>query len=486
MPCFNNWDIGVCGCGPPACTQDICNAGQSNLWCGYCWDSHTTDTWSVTIAGGSLAGTYTLSWNAYSSGFDGWLNIIQSGIYWLGFAVLNETLALPAHFFVVDASGTISQANVIAQLTASGSGTRPQQCNPMAGTKNVNSLINTTLYTTFGVTSYTFQGPAATDYSCCNPPFTVTGCGGSIPVGGTINIWNSSSKTTLYGTATISGNPTIVAVSTLSATFYYEVSATGYATASGTQSTEPNNPITVSLTTASGWCCQTFYTNECNSLPLTTTTISVYDHAGGTLLASGPFELTIQWNGSCSVYVTVTEPTGRFNSGQSLSLTNNSTTYISTLASGYTCFSDSGDLIAQQHCQYPLSNTLHCTFPAIGYPVTFTYIAGYWTSTFTWNGDVYVLNLPPEGNTYDSGSGYYCMPACTKNGVPFAAGTPAFTMDPSTLSSFTNTFPPGLTNTCPVAGSHSGMFIGGIGNSYTPGDPGYELDPNGYVAIITE
>ena len=90
-------------------------------------------------------------------------------------------------------------------------------------------------------------------------------------------------------------------------------------------------------------CCQTFAVAGCNSLALPGATVSVYDHAGGTLLASAVTPasgiVALLWSGSCSVYVTVTEASGRLNAyGSSLTLPGAGTKAITlTPAAGYAC-----------------------------------------------------------------------------------------------------------------------------------------------------
>jgi len=134
-----------------------------------------------------------------------------------------------------------------------------------------------------------------------------------------------------------------------------------------------------------------------------------------------------------------------------------------TPAAGYYCFGDADDAVSPSICPYPLPGTLHCTFPAMSpTSVTFTYVAGFWTSSFSWSGHAYVLTLAPNADMTG-----------TRDGIAFATGTPAFSMNPTGGPADLN---------CPV----TGPFLGYIGNSTTPTDPGYELDPTGLLAMVTE
>lgn len=135
-----------------------------------------------------------------------------------------------------------------------------------------------------------------------------------------------------------------------------------------------------------------------------------------------------------------------------------------TPANGYHCFTDEDDGVQRVYCPYPLSDTLHCTFPAMApTSVTFTYAAGLWTSSFSWSGHAYVITLAPNADM-----------TATRNGTAFATGTPVFAMYQNVGG--------GPRDSCPV----TGPFAGSIWNSVTPTDPGYELDPDGLGAIITE
>jgi hypothetical protein len=137
---------------------------------------------------------------------------------------------------------------------------------------------------------------------------------------------------------------------------------------------------------------------------------------------------------------------------------------VMTPAAGYQCFTDEDDAVAYVACTYPLSETLHCTFPAMApTSVTFTYAAGLWTSSFSWSGHAYVLTLAPNADMTG-----------TRDGIPFATGTPAFAMGQNVGG--------GPDNSCPV----TGPFLGYIANSTTSTDPGYELDPSSLLAPVTE
>jgi hypothetical protein len=140
-------------------------------------------------------------------------------------------------------------------------------------------------------------------------------------------------------------------------------------------------------------------------------TINVYASNGGALLASGitnaSYFVQLLWSGTCSVYVTATEPSGKFAVyGKSLSLTAHGTTAITlTVASGYVCFH-------YEPCVYPIiAGTLYCTFLNAG-PQTFTYSSGTWTCSFTYLTVIYVFSFDiyiPYGTL-----------ASTANGVHFA------------------------------------------------------------------
>jgi len=121
---------------------------------------------------------------------------------------------------------------------------------------------------------------------------------------------------------------------------------------------------------------------------------------GGSLLASGVTpaygSVSLLWSGSCSVYVTVTEPSGRFTAyGQSLSLTaNGSTTVTMTPASGYHCLGG-----YMTGCVYPEPDTLHFSDTLFGNSGTMTYDSGSgnWVSgqyPYTWPADACSTTCP--------------------------------------------------------------------------------------------
>ncbi len=162
----------------------------------------------------------------------------------------------------------------------------------------------------------------------------------------------------------------------------------------------------------SGNCCQTFTVEGCTNQQIYGLTINVYDYSGVSLLTSGATgsqglgvgKVNLIWSGSCNVYVTITDPNGRFASyGNALSLTSgqNQTIHM-TLATGYYCYTGSV-------CAWPLPSTLHSTFANAGAQV-FTYASGKWTASFIYLTVTYVINLATNGTmtATANGVGFTC------------------------------------------------------------------------------
>jgi hypothetical protein len=221
-------------------------------------------------------------------------------------------------------------------------------------------------------------------------------------------------------------------------------------------------------------CCCLFTTlvEGCNSLPLSDATVNWWtDSTMTSLISSGPAgaELCVgsasTWYRqiTCSRFTTVaankavgdcyTTPADADAASDTITL---------TPATGFYCFNDADDPVAQVTCPYPLAGTLYCTFPAMSpTSVTFTYATGVWTSSFSWSGHAYVLTLAPNADMTG-----------TRDGTPFATGTPIFTWGSNIVGG----------DTCPVTGPFSGYIY----VSDTMGDIGYELDPSGDGALVTE
>lgn len=135
-------------------------------------------------------------------------------------------------------------------------------------------------------------------------------------------------------------------------------------------------------------CCHTFQINGCAGVGLPGATVKVYDHAGGTELASGITDSTgkvsLLWIGTSAIYLTITETSGRFNSyGASPTpfTCGDATTIALTAASGYHCTGV---------CLYPLKDTL--TFTGGGGTATLQYgieTAGVWSGCYSPSDDSY-------------------------------------------------------------------------------------------------
>lgn len=134
---------------------------------------------------------------------------------------------------------------------------------------------------------------------CCNPTcnqvFHVTGCNALGLEGATVGVWTDSSKTTLVATGTTdaSGNLTLDLGS--AGTYYREVSASRFATASGNfTATCTGGTVSDALSPASGYHCYT----GC-SIPLPDT-LHFSDSALGTSGTATWFAPLSRWLGSDS------------------------------------------------------------------------------------------------------------------------------------------------------------------------------------------
>ena len=189
-----------------------------------------------------------------------------------------------------------------------------------------------------------------------------------------------------------------------------------------------------------GTCTVNFRVNGCGGLVYPSVpTVNVFDHSGGTLLASGTVDATghviLTFTGTSGTFwVTITTASARFNSyAQTDNLTcGGAFTITLTAATGFQCIAG---------CPIPLANTLHLTDPAIaGGPVTATLT---WTGT-DWAG---TANVSFPGNS------------CT--GVTCAAATVPVTYVFLTSGELSISFPSGgLGGQCPTAtgGAGTGLF----------------------------
>lgn len=142
-----------------------------------------------------------------------------------------------------------------------------------------------------------------------------------------------------------------------------------------------NTAVVTGTTYGASTCCVPFQINGCVGAGLSNCTITVYDHVGGTVLTSGKTnssgKATLVWIGTNSIYVTVTEPSGRFaaygSTPVAFSCANTTPITINmTAASGYHC---SGG------CNFPIKDTL--TFTGGGGTATLQY--GIFAAS-TWSG----------------------------------------------------------------------------------------------------
>ncbi len=129
-------------------------------------------------------------------------------------------------------------------------------------------------------------------------------------------------------------------------------------------------------------CTVTFTVLGCNGIAYPTVpTVNVYDHSGGTLLATGTVNgsgvVALSWSGATGTYwVTITGQSARFAafaSSQSLTCGGSKSLQLA-VATGYTCVTG---------CLYPLANTLTLTDSVIG-TCTLTFGGGSWTGSIVY------------------------------------------------------------------------------------------------------
>lgn len=171
-------------------------------------------------------------------------------------------------------------------------------------------------------------------------------------------------------------------------------------------------------------CCQKFRVTGCGSNGLNVATVEVYDTMGGTLLASGQVDgsgyVTLLWLQDCASSVYIKATASRYDDNtQTATLTAGATTTIAmTVSSGYHCLGTA--------CQYPVSDTLHCSYANAG-SKTFTYSAGAWTSSFSYLGDNYVATLTATTGTYTiAKNGVACTSPTRGSLVCYIPGSFAF------------------------------------------------------------
>ncbi len=252
-----------CNCNSTGCSNAIC-AILAAGFCGVCRENPLV----LTFNSGSGYGPISMPWNGLSARTSGWTpggvattfevtfseqagtltsNTTSATDY--GTVVRTDNVACGAAFFHFNFSGALV-------LSALG---------------YLNTLGITDIYVN-GVSGYSPYTPS------CYPTFNVYGCHSQLLAGASIGIWNSSAKTTSYGTGTTnySGEVTI-AISVLSASFYYEISASRFVTKSGTQDGfNPADSIAATMNPASGYICLT--TGTC-SFPLPTTLYCTFANA---------------------------------------------------------------------------------------------------------------------------------------------------------------------------------------------------------------
>jgi hypothetical protein len=218
-------------------------------------------------------------------------------------------------------------------------------------------------------------------------------------------------------------------------------------------------------------CCQTFNVEGCAPLP--GATVSVYDTMGGTLLTSAVTpssgSVTLWWSGSCDVYVTATEPSGRFDAyGQSLSLTQAGLTTIPMpVNSGYVCI---------PNCVYPLSKTLHDTNSLVG-NTTLSWVSGQkWVGTTSYTGGACgcAIATVTVTITVDFAGLTYLMQWPVDGSL--CPGGPGFTANASIA---------GATVLCPLAFSITGSDVFGT----CLGDPNFSevalFGPGAVLTVVT-
>ena len=127
--------------------------------------------------------------------------------------------------------------------------------------------------------------------------------------------------------------------------------------------------------------CLTVTVLGCNNIPLSGATVSIYTSQGGTLIGSGTTDssgvYSVQYDGGSGNYwITVTEPSGRFQDyAQNVYVNGTTATTIALVSeTGYVCTSG---------CVLPVSTTLTGTIttndpgcPDSPYNITLTYVGG--------------------------------------------------------------------------------------------------------------
>ena len=183
----------------------------------------------------------------------------------------------------------------------------------------------------------------------------------------------------------------------------YRVSLAGYATSTGTVSCV-GYPLPDTITLATAGCCQKFYVGGCLNQPVSGAVVSVRDGSGGSELAGGTVNssgfVSLSWSGSCTRWVRVTEPSGRFATyGQTVAMSSENETDIQlSAASGYHCLTA---------CNVPLADTLHATWTVAG-AQTFTHDGTNWVSSFNASGHAYVVTLTAAGAITITRDGVSC------------------------------------------------------------------------------
>jgi hypothetical protein len=178
-----------------------------------------------------------------------------------------------------------------------------------------------------------------------------------------------------------------------------------------------------------GPCSQTFTVNACSGQPYASVpTVNVFNHSGGTLLASGTVngsgQVTLTWTGSTgSYFITVTGASSRFASFSSTTSLTCGGSHIINLsaASGFVC---------GLGCLLPIATTLHVTF-STGTTCVLTYVAGgspTWqnlsfptggggTASMVWDnyqtGGQYLLGLVELATCYSGQPTYACPTSFT-------------------------------------------------------------------------
>ena len=207
-----------------------------------------------------------------------------------------------------------------------------------------------------GATAVT-ASQSATEVRCYWTPL-ITGCFGSIVSGALVELIYSGS-TFSSGTTDGTGFPPPIEYTNHEGGtgVTYKVTAPGWNDATGDfKCGVPGIPVTIILSTASGYCCQRFRMLGCLGLQLSEGfEVTVYSSLGGSQLAQGTTngsgEVALSWHGSCSAYITVTHPSSRFaDYGSTHTMTTEETTEITLSAGdGYHC---------SEFCNAPLPDSL--------------------------------------------------------------------------------------------------------------------------------